>query len=777
MILTSFLNLSFLPAIQAMEDPDTQGGEERPLLNRSNSPSQASLIPLHDEESQSRDLQRGPISEEERLAPFLAYCQRLQGVVTDENRLFVAFSYANLGLDPEPSKAQKYGLPIGTGLIASGAAAALAELYMFDSGVDTIIGLPAETFYGLPPTRAVIAGIFAGGLLLIGGGIQLEDRLSNMMSTSSKYQSKAEEEQSLKKKVTLAGLTLVTATVFGFKGLYAFATTNTGQGVGSTVFAAIAGPFYGTYKLIVVSHFARTKWTEIFKWTEEKIYRWGRSVRPGQEEREVLRKSLANSLRKVIADTEKGGEVETLFDEIHELHKAGKNQMNRWQEEIKRLQGQLSRLSPNEDKEKLHASIEVLKTNILFLQRTLTLATLKMLSDFDKEERYFPKHLKKSPWYGHQPWWYRAAQGGGFVLGGLSAYAIGWAWKFITSTLDHPIQDDDGYVVYYLPNAVADIPAVLITMFYVPCLAVASSSILAKLASAAMKYNPVQNDAFIETSDITYSRARGVATFLNWCSHTYQEIPGALVGGTGMGYAGIPLADQWWTLAPTMAVMGAGSHVLSEETLQKYVTKLMNRFYKSKGDLDAKRQFIGDLLKASDDFLKVLRGDYILELKGVLDQDFEEIFKIENEHGEGGAGEGEEITPEKMEEGDTSYLSVGHSGKKGSNDIPLRTTPKGEERGQEDSGEKGSENSDDSGLPEFLEERVEERRPGTKEGLTARLLEPEEGTTVASSPPSKFKAWLRRNLTDPLVRKLRGKGAHSPTSSESGTEMHRIQDI
>ena len=783
-ILISFMNMSLMPVLQAMDDSDFRNGEERPLLKRSPTSSQGSLNSLVDEENGNSHTQGVQVPKNECLEPFLAFCKKIQteNLSLDEQGLFEAFSALGLGLDPKPSKAQKYGPPMGAGVIAAGAALALAELYMYDNGVIILIGLPTThiNYSGLPPTPAVIAGIFAGGLILLGGGIQMDERLKNMFSKSSRYKPKAEPEQGIIKKTMLTGMTLGTCVIFGFKGMFAFVTANTGYGASFEAFAAVTGVPFGVYKLIVTYHFAKTKWTAIFEWTQEKIYKWRGGSRPGEEERNFLRQRLGNGLRKVIADKVPGGETGRLFDEIHELHTAGKNQMNCWKTEIKNLRGQLSTAHSTEHQQRLQSNIDTLKKNILALQRTLTLATVKMLYDFDKEEAHFPEHLKESRWYGHHPLWYRAAQGGGVVLGGLSAYAIGWAWKYITSTLDHPVQDDDGYTPYWLPNAIADTPAVLITMFYVPCLTVAAASILGKLASFAMDYNPVQNDPYIETAEVTYARVRMVASFMNWCSHTYQEIPGALVGGSGMGWAGIPLADQWWTLAPTMAVMGAGSHVLSEEVLQSYVTKLMNRFHKSDGGIDAKRQAVAGLLKTTDDWLKTLRGNYVFDLKNLLDNDFEELFKVEpDDRGDGSEDGGSMVDVEATssgggETGDGPFVSLGETSSK---DIPMKPNPKhkktGTKGGAKERAEDGSGESDhsDEGIPRD----ENERRPGKGEGLSAFLLERND-SVPAPSPPSRAKHWLQKYVGDPLNR-LRGKGTYSPASTESGLEMHRVQEL
>ncbi|OYZ37936.1 MAG: hypothetical protein B7Y25_02660 [Alphaproteobacteria bacterium 16-39-46] len=763
-----------------MEDSEIQG-EMRPLLKQSPASSQESLDSLVDKESGNAHTRGVQLSKNEYLETFLAYCKKIQteDLSLDEKGVFEALSAVNMGLDPELSKIQKYGVPIGAGLITAGAAAALAELYMFDDLVSVLFKMPSGTYSGLPSTQLLIAGISAGGLILVGGWPQMDERMKNMVSTSSKYKPKAEEEQGIAKKITLAGMTLITSAIFGFKGLFAFVTTNTGYGASFEAFAGVTGPFFGVYKLIVTYHFAKTKWTAIFRWTEEKIYKWRGVPRPGEEERNLLRQSLANGLRKIIADKVPEGETERLFDEIHELHEGGKNQMNLWKTGIKNLRAQLSNTHSIEHQQTIQSSIDALKKNILVLQRTLTLATVKILYDFDKEGAHFPEHLRESRWYGHPPLWYRAAQAGGVVLGGLSAYAIGWAWKYITSTLDRPVQDDDGFTPYYLSNAVADTSAVLITTFYVPCLTVVAASISGRLASFAMNYNPVQNSPHIETAEVTYSRVRMVASFLNWCSHTYQEMPGALVGGTAMYYAGIPLAQQWWTLAPAMAVMGAGSHVLSEEVLQSYVTKLMNWLHKSDGGIDAKRQAVADLLKVTDDWLKTLRGNYVVDLKNLLDKDFKDLFKVDTEDRESGSesddsrGAAEAVFTRGEAEGGSFVSQRGSTSK----DIPLKPNPKhkntGKKEGTDEKAEDGSGEFDhfDEGLPN--EEVM--TRPGTGSGLTALLLE-RDIVPSPPSPPSGVKHWLKKHVKDPLLNRLRGTGTDSPASIESGVEMRQIQD-
>lgn len=651
-VLSAFLNLVFSPVLLAMGDPEHMGntGEcTRPLSISSRRSVKSSL---GEEEagfpsSQSPRVQR---TEDDLLAPFLAYCQRRAEDHSGRKKIFDALSALEMGLNPDPSAFQKYGPAIGAGLIAAGASAALAELYAIDPGLGVLLGLPSNLHFFIPPTRTIVAGAFAGALTLVTAFPQMRDRLTGVTQTSSRFTSKAEGEQSLGKRAVLKGMTLGTCVILVLKNMVVFAETNTGISRTYTVFAAVAGPFFGLYKVIAVYGASKTQWARMYRWCESKIYKFRGMTRPGEVERDVVRTRLANGLRKLIEDRALGGgETEALFDDIQALHQSGKKQMIRWRTEVQTLKQQLSISRDLKEQKTLRDSIQTLEKSILALQRTLTLATVKMLHDFDREGAHFPEHLNHPKWYGDHPWWYNAARGSGYVLGGFSFYALGWSWKYVLNKIiggdieGHKQGDDDNipYDPYVLPNAAVDPFATVLTVGYGAYLAEATAGTFGRIASSVMRYNPVQNERYIKTSEVTHHRVRGGTRFLNWGSQTYQELPAALLGGTGMGYAGIPLSRQWVTLAPYMVAMGAAGEVLSGDVFQSGVTLVMNRFERSRRGTDHKAQAVGDLFAASDTWVKTLRGDVMGPLVAFLGK--EDLLKEEDEVGE---------TPETQEKED-----------------------------------------------------------------------------------------------------------------------------
>ncbi len=271
-MLVSVMNLSLSPLIHAMGDRD---GEDRPLLTPRSSPSPANSLEEDGNEEvvffpHNSDIQN---FENDSLSPFLAYSKKLKEDALDEKSLFEALSALEMELGPDLSRIQKYGPSIGAVMISAGAALALAELYMFDDPVGVLFKIPYQVFSGLPPTTLVIAGTVAGTLVLVTAPFQMTECLTHMTNGSSKYKAKAESKKSIKKKIFLGSLIWGTCGILSVKGIFAFVQTNINYNTSFTLFAATVGPFFGVYKLVGAHHVATEKWTLIYQWCEEKIYK------------------------------------------------------------------------------------------------------------------------------------------------------------------------------------------------------------------------------------------------------------------------------------------------------------------------------------------------------------------------------------------------------------------------------------------------------------------------------------------------------------------------